>query len=98
MRAVNTRVFPDPAPASTSMGPSKCKTASRWAGFNPASGSAFSVTSVVIVSAIISRYLAKHHIEGGAALRWNEGQLAAVTVTHNPARQRKADSPPLLLG
>ena len=30
---VSTRVFPEPAPAITSSGPSVCRTASRWAGF-----------------------------------------------------------------
>src|SRR5437868_11982707 len=33
MRRVNTRVFPEPAPAITSSGPSVVRTASRWAGF-----------------------------------------------------------------
>ena len=32
-RWVSTRVFPEPAPAITSSGPSVCRTASRWAGF-----------------------------------------------------------------
>src|ERR671910_784402 len=32
-RCVSTRVFPEPAPAITSSGPSVCSTASRWAGF-----------------------------------------------------------------
>ena len=32
-RCVSTRVFPEPAPAITSSGPSVCRTASRWAGF-----------------------------------------------------------------
>src|SRR5690606_14927691 len=31
---VRTRVFPDPAPASTRSGPSKCSTAARCSGFN----------------------------------------------------------------
>ncbi len=35
-RWVSTRVFPEPAPAITSSGPSVCRTASRWAGFRPA--------------------------------------------------------------
>src|SRR5687768_8025868 len=37
MRWVSTRVFPEPAPASTSSGPSPCVTASRWAGLRSAS-------------------------------------------------------------
>ena len=32
MRKVKTRVLPEPAPASTSSGPSVVRTASRWAG------------------------------------------------------------------
>ena len=36
MRVVSTRVLPDPAPASTSNGPSTCSTASRCAGLSPA--------------------------------------------------------------
>src|SRR5215211_2889829 len=35
IRWVSTRVFPDPAPASTSSGPAGCSTASRWGGFSP---------------------------------------------------------------
>jgi hypothetical protein len=35
-RWVSTRVFPDPAPAITSSGPSVVRTASRWAGFRSA--------------------------------------------------------------
>ena len=35
-RYVRTRVFPDPAPAITSSGPSVVRTASRWAGFRSA--------------------------------------------------------------
>jgi len=36
MRYVRTRVFPEPAPATTSTGPSVASTASRWAGFRSA--------------------------------------------------------------
>ena len=35
MRWVSTRVLPDPAPATTSSGPSWCSTASRWSGLRP---------------------------------------------------------------
>ncbi len=35
-RWVRTRVLPEPAPATTSSGPSVCSTASRWAGFRSA--------------------------------------------------------------
>src|SRR5438445_4548947 len=35
-RWVSTLVFPEPAPAMTSSGPSVCSTASRWASFSPA--------------------------------------------------------------
>ena len=35
-RCVSTRVLPDPAPASTSSGPSPCVTAARWGSFRPA--------------------------------------------------------------
>ena len=35
-RCVRTRVFPEPAPAITSSGPSVVRTASRWAGFRSA--------------------------------------------------------------
>ena len=38
-RWVRTRVLPLPAPASTSNGPSPWRTASRWGGLRPASGS-----------------------------------------------------------
>jgi len=34
IRAVSTRVLPDPAPASTSNGPAGYSTASRWAGLS----------------------------------------------------------------
>ena len=37
MRCVSTRVFPEPAPASTSSGPVPCVTASRWGGLSPSS-------------------------------------------------------------
>ena len=33
IRWVRTRVFPEPAPATTSTGPSMASTASSWAGF-----------------------------------------------------------------
>ena len=59
MRVVSTRVLPEPAPARTSIGPSKCRTASRWAGFRPARGSARSATATLFDSddsGIISRY------------------------------------------
>src|SRR5919109_5622404 len=36
-RWVSTLVFPDPAPATTRIGPPGCTTASRWTGFNPSS-------------------------------------------------------------
>ena len=36
MRWVRTRVLPDPAPATTSTGPSVARTASRCAGLRPA--------------------------------------------------------------
>ena len=36
IRCVSTRVFPEPAPATTSTGPSGAVTASRWAGFRSA--------------------------------------------------------------
>ena len=36
IRYVSTRVFPEPAPATTSTGPSVASTASRWAGFRSA--------------------------------------------------------------
>src|SRR5918997_7052773 len=39
MRWVRTRVLPDPAPATTSSGPSPCVTASACSGFSPASSS-----------------------------------------------------------
>ena len=35
MRCVSTRVLPEPAPATTSSGPSVWMTASYWAGFRP---------------------------------------------------------------
>ncbi len=35
MRCVSTRVLPEPAPATTSSGPSVWITASPWAGFSP---------------------------------------------------------------
>src|SRR3954452_6279626 len=38
MRCVSTRVFPDPAPATTSRGPWPCTTASSWSGFRPSAG------------------------------------------------------------
>src|SRR5918995_4607470 len=37
MRWVSTRVLPDPAPATTSSGPSACVTASDWTGLSPPS-------------------------------------------------------------
>ncbi len=39
IRVVSTRVFPDPAPASTSSGPWTCSTASRWGVFSEPSQS-----------------------------------------------------------
>ncbi len=39
MRWVITRVLPLPGPASTNSGPSRCSTASRWAGVNELSDS-----------------------------------------------------------
>ena len=36
MRWVTTRVLPEPAPASTSMGPISCSTAARCEGLRPA--------------------------------------------------------------
>src|SRR4051794_25667820 len=39
MRDVSTRVLPDPAPATTSRGPSTWVTASRWTGLSPSSRS-----------------------------------------------------------
>src|SRR3954451_5752597 len=45
IRCVSTRVLPDPAPASTSSGPSGCVTASRCGGFNPASRSSTAAAS-----------------------------------------------------
>src|SRR5260221_11849335 len=45
-RCVNTRVLPDPAPATTSTGPGGSVTASYWAGFSPErSSSAMSLAS-----------------------------------------------------
>ena len=35
IRCVSTRVFPDPAPATISSGPSTWVTASRWTGLRP---------------------------------------------------------------
>ena len=35
-RRVSARVFPEPAPATTSTGPSVCSTVSRWAGLRSA--------------------------------------------------------------
>src|SRR5699024_6456566 len=37
IRRVSTRVFPEPAPATTSRGPPVCVTASRWAGLRSSS-------------------------------------------------------------
>src|SRR4051795_8567026 len=45
IRWVKTRVLPEPAPASTSSGPSGCVTASRCGGFNPASRSSTAAAS-----------------------------------------------------
>ena len=36
MRCVNTRVLPEPAPATTNNGPLGCTTASRWSGLRAA--------------------------------------------------------------
>src|SRR4051812_11463461 len=46
MRCVSRRVLPDPAPATTRIGPSGALTASRWTGFSPSRSSAASTISV----------------------------------------------------
>ena len=49
MRVVRTRVFPEPAPARTRIGPSTCSTASRWPGFRLRVQSCSSVRSISIM-------------------------------------------------
>ena len=41
IRRVNTRVLPDPAPATTRSGPPLCETAALCWGFNPSSKDLF---------------------------------------------------------
>src|SRR5262245_23005903 len=45
-RWVSTRVFPEPAPAMTSSGPSVERTASRWAGFSPSRNASVGATAM----------------------------------------------------
>src|SRR5271165_966938 len=52
-RRVMTRVFPDPAPASTSSGPSGASTASRWGGLRSESSSSGLETGDVTLAGLM---------------------------------------------
>src|SRR5512145_2461502 len=88
MRAVRTRVFPDPAPARTRSGPWTCSTASRCAGL---SGVAVRWND----SGFMERQFDQERCTGVGRL---EGQIAAVRVLDDALGQREADAPPTLLG
>src|SRR5687767_1883018 len=79
-RAVSTRVFPEPAPASTSSGPSTCSVAASCAGLSPSR-----VDGSVIGDG-------KQYLERGS-LTALEQLDAAVVQLDDPPGQREADSP-----
>src|SRR5690606_17036481 len=87
IRAVSTRVLPEPAPASTSIGPWTCSTARRCAGL-----------SGVAVSTCTSG-LGKREFdqERCAALGVLEGQVSAMRVLDDALREREPDPPAPLL-
>ncbi len=54
MRSVITRVFPVPAPATTSRGPSPCSTAARCSGFSGNASANISICELIFVQGILA--------------------------------------------
>ena len=71
MRWVRARVLPDPAPATIRTGPSVCRTASRWTGFNES-------RSGEVAPASGSVSVATRPVYGGAPTRWAHPDVFAV--------------------
>src|SRR6185437_3661056 len=87
MRVVSTRVFPEPAPARTSIGPSKCSTASRWAVFSPARGSVSTC-----------RFMIQNYVKRRATRAGLQQQPTIMSFGDDAPGEGQPDSPPLLLG
>src|SRR3954449_6515063 len=60
-RWVSTRVFPEPAPAITSSGPSVVRTASRWAGFRSARYCSGVVTAICAMLAGVKVFATRRY-------------------------------------
>src|SRR5512138_3413158 len=70
IRCVSTRVLPDPAPATTSSGPSRCTTASSWSGLSPTVkglGTGGSEVAGSSASAVWDAYKSSVNSSGGGA-------------------------------
>ena len=74
MRWVSTRVLPDPAPATTSSGPSRCTTASSWSGFSPSVAASFGGYDYVAHRYAYRQALSHANFSGGrtAEVSWIE--------------------------
>src|SRR5688572_16419880 len=91
-RRVMTRVLPEPAPARTRSGPSPCCTASRWAGFSPASSASVTTTgalaslgSLASRDAVPADVLLQHGRHLDAAV----GLLVVLQQTRDGTRKRQ---------
>src|SRR6478672_2893398 len=91
MRRVSTRVFPEPAPAITSTGPSVVRTASRWAGLR----SCRCVSGVV--AAIVRGYLGCGPMRAGRG-REPQRDMSAEDVVAIVTRLQRAGLPVWLDG
>src|SRR5690606_31437561 len=83
-RVVRTRVFPEPAPASTSRGPSTCRVASSCSGFNPWRCAPLRVSSIGDGEA---------DLEGRALHAFEQLDAASVHALDDSAREREPDAP-----
>src|SRR5437867_12088447 len=96
MRCVSTRVFPDPAPATTRSGPSPCATASCWTELRPARRSGRSppeaarsdsvrLTRVIIYDARDLRWpgLAAPRLTAARSLPFDRGRWLGRDVVRN---------------
>src|SRR5919204_4381098 len=77
-RYVRTRVLPEPAPATTSSGPSVVRTASRWAGFSSSRYCSGLATAIAPMLA-------------GQSARLDAGESGARELGEAPAVQRDPD-------
>src|SRR6185312_13254970 len=82
-RCVRTRVLPEPAPATTSIGPSVVSTASRWAGFRSARYCSGDATAISAMLAVVKVFATRRY-PGPAFDELGDVEVAPLDALESP--------------